>query len=411
MDRTLVDRTIYALSLVGILVVVHLWIMVGRGFDRGCFGFDQPTQFVECEAVIQSDAGTLFGISNSVWGLVFYGGIFALSLAVSFGGGRSRQARTLRQAVISVGFLYAGYLVYVQAFQIGAFCKLCLISAGLVAVLTALATYDSFRNSMEPNPMQGKKLFTGLALATLLIAIVDLSYFSNLAVAEPVATEAPTAPTGGDPAETGMAPAVPPAVPSEVAPAVPAPQRIGTCEFDPSVPAVSDYQQLVTFADPFLGTAQTGVQVIEFFDPNCPHCRTMHPIMKRVIETHGDRAQFYLIPYIVFQQSLNQIEAIYVAAQDGKYFEMIDEQYARQKPAGLSVPELAEIAEGMGIDPDVFARRVNRGLNRSTIAARRDQIQRLGVRGVPTVMINGQFVKSESKTLACLGQMIEEAGS
>jgi protein-disulfide isomerase/uncharacterized membrane protein len=404
MNRTVLDRTVYALSLIGILVVVHLWIMVGRGFDRGCFGFDEPTQFVECEAVIQSDAGTMFGVSNAAWGMLFYAGIFLLSLAVSFGGGRSRQARTLRQAMVSVGFLYAAYLVYVQAVQIGAFCKLCVISAGLVTLLMALVTYDGFRNSMEPNPMQSKKLFVGLALATLVIAVADMSYFSRLAVAEP--TEVVSSGDSVAPGEVQPGPSIPPGTAVTGAQSAP-----GACLYDPAIPAVADFQQLVTFADPFLGTAQSGAQVIEFFDPNCPHCRTMHPIMKRVIETHGDRAQFYLIPYIVFQQSLNQIEAIYVAAQDGKYFEMIDEQFARQKAPGLSIPELAAIAEGMDIDPEVFARRVNRGLNRPTIAARRDQIQRLGVRGVPTVMINGRFVASESKTLACLQEMIEEAGS
>ncbi|NNE69425.1 MAG: thioredoxin domain-containing protein [Rhodothermales bacterium] len=247
--------------------------------------------------------------------------------------------------------------------------------------------------------MQGKKFYVGLGVLVLVIALVDVVYFSRLAVAEAPA-EAPAA----EVAEAA------PAAEAVAAPATPtAPSPMGTCEYDQNVPAVENYEQLVTFSDPFEGNASSGVQVLEFFDPNCPHCKTMHPIMKRVIATHGDQAQFFMIPFIVFPQSLNQIEALYVAAQDGKFSEMIDAQFAVQKSSGLSIQELASIAADLGMDPEVFTQRVSRGLNRSMIASRREQIRSLGVGGVPTVMINGRLIRSEAKTVACLQEMIEAA--
>lgn len=403
MKRDVSDRLVYALSLIGILVVVHLHIMVGRGFDRGCFGFSEPTATVECEAVLQSDAGTLMGVSNAVWGLLFYLALVALSLAVSFGGkAMSDAARKARVALTSVGLLYSGYLIYYQATQIGAWCKLCVISASLVALLSILIALDFFRGSSQTLPMQSKKLFAALAGVTVLIAVVDLAYFSRLAVAQ--------VPAEGAVATPGESASPPPVQPSAQLPAQPG---VGECPYDPAIPAVQDYTQMVSFADPFLGTSDTGVQVVEYFDPNCPHCRTMHPILKRVIETRGDKAQFFMVPHIVFQQSLNQIEALYVAAQDGKdkYFAMIDAQFEAQKPSGLSIPELAQLAKNIGLDPEVFSARVNRGLNRQTIASRRQQVASYGLRGVPTVLINGRVIAGQSKTIACLEQMIDQAAA
>ncbi|MFT4604692.1 MAG: putative membrane protein [Rhodothermales bacterium] len=144
MNKVTLDRSIYATALVGVLVVVHLWLMVDRGFDRGCFGFSEPTAVVECEAVIQSDAGSLFGVSNAVWGLLFYVGLAALSFLIGMGSHLAAKGRVLRAAMVFGGFCYSAYLVYVQAVQIGAWCKLCLISAAIVAVLTALVSYQLF---------------------------------------------------------------------------------------------------------------------------------------------------------------------------------------------------------------------------------------------------------------------------
>ncbi|MBO6575430.1 MAG: thioredoxin domain-containing protein [Rhodothermales bacterium] len=253
--------------------------------------------------------------------------------------------------------------------------------------------------------MKARNFYIGLAALTFVIVVADIAYFSQLAVAEPAEEAVSQAPAPAAPESPAMAPDAPSA--PEAAPAVVSSQ----CSYDEAIPPVAQYQNLVTFADPFQGNAGSGIQVVEYFDPNCPHCRTMHPIMKRVIETHSDKAQFFMVPFIVFSHSLPQIEALYVAAQDGKYLEMVDAQFEAQKPGGLSVDELAQLAAGMGIDAEVFARRVNRGLNRDAIAARREQARSIGLAGVPTVLINGRVVASASKSVECLQELIDAAAA
>jgi predicted DsbA family dithiol-disulfide isomerase len=138
----------------------------------------------------------------------------------------------------------------------------------------------------------------------------------------------------------------------------------------------------------------------------------MHPVMKRVVETHGTVAKVYVVPFMLWPEvSLLPIEALYVAAQDGKYYEMLEQQFAAQGPNGYTPAQLRQMAETIGLDGATFQDRLARGLNRQAIVQRRMQISQLGVRGTPVVMINGRFVAAESKTIACLRQMIDEAAA
>ncbi len=181
------------------------------------------------------------------------------------------------------------------------------------------------------------------------------------------------------------------------------------CAFSTSISPVEDWQRLITLGDPFVGNPNADVTVIEYFDPNCPHCRTLHPIMSRVIAERKDVAVFYKIPFPLWRYSLPQIEALYVAAQDNRYHEMLNMQYARQQAGGLGVDELVAIAGEIGLDEATFRERLERGHNQKSIISRRQEIADLGVGGTPAVMINGRFVSGDSKSYECLVQLIDRA--
>ncbi|MDX1741451.1 MAG: vitamin K epoxide reductase family protein, partial [Rhodothermales bacterium] len=194
--RPKLDTAVFILGLLGILVVVHLWIQAGRGFDRGCFGFSSTPATVECEVVTQSDAGSMLGVSNIIWGLVFYVGLSVLSFAtVVVGPQKLASVKQLRAGAIGVGFLYSLYLVYIQSVQIGEYCKLCLISAGIVATLFVLQVID-FRSKPVASPSDADaankrfRLFAGLGVVAVLFAVSDVLYFRTLPPNEVVAAVA-----------------------------------------------------------------------------------------------------------------------------------------------------------------------------------------------------------------------------
>lgn len=180
------------------------------------------------------------------------------------------------------------------------------------------------------------------------------------------------------------------------------------CAFSKEIPEVKDFMKLVSISDPFQGNMSSKVTVIEYFDPNCPHCKSLHPIMKNVIAANRKSARFYMVPFVLWPYSVPQAEALFVAAQDGKYFEMLDAQYDNQKSGGLSVTELTNLAKEIGLDVVKFKSQMEKGQYRSGILARRQEISDLGVRGTPALMINGKFVDGGSKSLTCINELIKK---
>jgi hypothetical protein len=128
-----------------------------------------------------------------------------------------------------------------------------------------------------------------------------------------------------------------------------------------------------------------------------------------VVARNSEKARFYFLPYIIRQASIPQTEALYMAAQEGKSFEMIDLQLERQKSSGLGAVDLRAIATELGLDADQMIDRLQRGEYRTELRRPNEQYRPIGKTGVPTVMINRQIVTSSSRTVECLTTLIDQA--
>jgi protein-disulfide isomerase len=181
------------------------------------------------------------------------------------------------------------------------------------------------------------------------------------------------------------------------------------CFYDPEKQPVANPASLVDFQDPSQGNADAPVTIVEYFDPNCPHCKTMHAVIKQAVEQYEDEAHFVYKPMPLWGFSVPQIEALYAAAQEGKFIPMLEAQYARQQRGGLSMEQLKSIAQEIGMNPDVLASRVEQETYRQKIMQQRQRAVEIGVSSTPTVLVNGRFVAGQSRTLRCLGAFIEAA--
>ena len=277
-----------------------------------------------------SEASTVFGVSNAIWGFVFYLVVAGLSLALSFVAARRvPQLKRLRAGLITAGLLYSAYLVYVQSAEIGTFCVLCLISASLVALLFVLQVVDYFKppspTSVPPQAMPSRKtpreafVLSGLVLLTFVLIGADVLYFRSLdaAAGSPDNLVFDTAVGGTDAAGT----ANPVGLAQE-------------CPYDPEKAPVADYNALVSELDPMKGNPDAPVTVIEFFDVNCPHCATLYPVVEQAAAMVGDKARFVYKPFVLWQHSVAQSAALYAAAQEGKFFDMLALQFANQQQRG-----------------------------------------------------------------------------
>lgn len=135
-----------ALSLVGIFIAAYLTL-----YHFGYVGTLVCTTG-GCETVQLSKWSKLFGLPVAAWGLGYYASVFVLTLV----GIQDRYAESRRLSLILVlltgwGAVFSGWLTYLEAGPIGAWCQWCVGSA-IVAALLFVASLLDWRHTREARP-------------------------------------------------------------------------------------------------------------------------------------------------------------------------------------------------------------------------------------------------------------------
>lgn len=166
--------------------------------------------------------------------------------------------------------------------------------------------------------------------------------------------------------------------------------------------------QLVTDSDPVQGASDADVLLVEFFDPNCPHCQDFKPVMDQVMETYGDRVRYYKQPVPLWQFSREQIRAMLIAKEKGKYYEMVDAQlespYAGK--GGLTTDQIVALAEDIGLDPDWMREQLASDAKQSSVNRLPYEARKAGIESTPTLAIGDKIVGNRSAD--CIGQLVEQ---
>ena len=383
----------FGLSLLGILDVAHLFIQQQRAFEGGCLGlstFGSGASPFNCAAVTAGPGSEFLGVSNVTWGFGFYL-LVALLTVLVFWTEPHRRAwiQGGRLGVLTGGFSYSAYLTYLQVGPLEVLCLLCLGSALIVTCLfggqaaALVSSASSTSDSMSPRSVKHQTaVFVYFLAAAVVLLGADLVYFDATDVLSPSS------------ATSASAASVPTA----------------QCELDTSKSPVDNQgRSLINFQDITKGSGDSGVTVIEYFDPNCPHCKDFHQVMKQLVATHSEDVRFVYKPFPLRRSSLPEIQALYVAAQSGKFTEMLEGQYARQNRSGISMSDLQSIASEIDMDPEVLSNRIEQNEYRDQVLQQRKRAVKIGVDSTPTVLVNGHFVAS--RTQECMNTFIERAKS
>ena len=88
-----------------------------------------------CEQVLMSEYAEIAGIPLAAYGAAAYFIAFSLVLLSIYG---NRMAWTIFGVQVVLMAIFTGWLIYVQAALIGAFCQFCLLSAATTFTLTIL---------------------------------------------------------------------------------------------------------------------------------------------------------------------------------------------------------------------------------------------------------------------------------
>ncbi len=398
----MINRLILWLSLAGMILVLHLWVQKSRNFDQGCLGLDKPAVVVDlgCQSEDLQVASRLLGVSNAAWGYAFY---FTLALA-AFGkiiasANVARRLHLLSESVMVPALLYSGYLVYQMAFVAHAYCLLCLSSAILVVILTALHVLLRMRGGFQPVPESARNTEFGWAVASLFTATslsVGLLLFVNRLGTRPLDEG-----NSGQELQKAIGETLPLFINARKL------QQARTCSIDSAAPPLP-MEKFIGPDTPFLGKPD-GIPVVVFFDPNCPHCKAYQPVFAKLVERFKDRARFYILPRMLWNYSELPIAAVHLAAKDGRSFEiwkLLFGKYANGKK-GLTFEQIEPLFQQLGLNTTDLKQRLE--ALRPEVMAEADKTKAAGVKGTPSIYVNGQKVLGLNESEECVGELIDHA--
>lgn len=129
MKRTWLYAAAALLALLGLADAIYLTVEHVTGQSVRC------TIIAGCSEVLSSSYAVVAGIPLAMIGAAAYFSVFSLALLAAFG---YRMAGILLTPLIIAMFLVSLWLIYLQAFVIGAFCQFCLFSAAITSALFVL---------------------------------------------------------------------------------------------------------------------------------------------------------------------------------------------------------------------------------------------------------------------------------
>ena len=158
-----------------------------------------------------------------------------------------------------------------------------------------------------------------------------------------------------------------------------------------------------------LGEASASVTLVEFSDFECPFCASAAPILKQVVEKYPGQVRLIYRHFPLIQihdQALPAAYAVEAAGLQGKFWQMHDAVFAKQKE--LSKQTLKQIAEEIGLDVEQW----EADMGSDTVKKRVEQDQvaaaQLKLTGTPSLFINGtKYPQSLPITIDNLSSQID----
>lgn len=165
-------------------------------------------------------------------------------------------------------------------------------------------------------------------------------------------------------------------------------------------------QVIIQDSDPTLGNPSADVLLTEFLDPNCSHCQRIHSSVKEVVDEFGDQIRYFALTIPVWKYSARQIEAIFLAKEKGKYYEMIDQQLKNSQQGELSIARLGALADSIGIDAEWMRSQLTQKASRKEVGRASFMAQKAGIENIPTLAIGRNVISPEQPT-SCIARLVE----
>lgn len=157
---------------------------------------------------------------------------------------------------------------------------------------------------------------------------------------------------------------------------------------------------------PFLGPENGPVVIVAFSDFECPYCGTVGALFEEALAKHPKEVKvvFKQFPLAMHKQAQSAALASLAAHRQGKFWQYHDLLFENQK--SLSEAKYTELAKKLGLDLERFSKDSKALVSQQALERDMADAQLAGVRGTPTIFVNGRRLKE--RNIKDLQQMISQ---
>jgi protein-disulfide isomerase len=165
----------------------------------------------------------------------------------------------------------------------------------------------------------------------------------------------------------------------------------------PSGPDPERAYNLPVGKSPVKGPDDAPVTIVEFSDYQCPFCARSEPLVKEALAAYPTQARLVYkhFPLVaIHPQAMNAALAAAAAQRQGKFWEMHEILFANQR--ALAPEQIKEYARQLGLDMAKFEADLQSDEVKAVVQDDSQLAQRVGVRGTPTIFVNGKVLQNRS---------------
>lgn len=138
------------------------------------------------------------------------------------------------------------------------------------------------------------------------------------------------------------------------------------------------------------GAAEPSVVIVEFADYQCPHCKQATSILSAMAERYPDDVAVVHVDFPINRSGVSRIvvQGAVCAGEQDKFWYYHDQAFEQQDSLNRNSP--VKIAEVLGLDKELFQKRIISPQPVQHVARGEQDALRLGLTSTPTLFLSGR---------------------
>lgn len=159
---------------------------------------------------------------------------------------------------------------------------------------------------------------------------------------------------------------------------------------------IATVHQLPVGKSPVKGTDDAVITLTVFDDFQCPYCARLVPVLDQVVDSYAGKVRLVFKHFPLRNHKFAQPAAVasLAAREQGKFWELHDQLFANFNK--LNENKIRELAEAVGLDMARFDEDLKNPAYNAEIQADMRLGQQVGVRGTPSLFLNGKLIRDRN---------------